>query len=227
MTIRPDDEGRASRSRPALKSEVETPELGTMPPRALMQASIVTPGDWTELDLDPATRHTSIRRAVRRAIVRSRALAPDAVPLIALLDHMTSRADDAGAFYCASRVIEDTSDGVFVATVVMQICQSYPGSPLPDTLSLSAAQRSAALAAEISNDPEWVGGDVGVVTLPFVGPAVRLRMEDGAIIMQYIVPLVGLHRYLVATFTCSCPPYAQLMTELFDTMAQSLALHYA
>jgi hypothetical protein len=52
-------------------------------------------------------------------------------------------------------------------------------------------------------------------------------MEEGAIFVQYIVPLVGLHRSLLATFTCSCPPYAQVMTELFDTMAQSLALHYA
>jgi hypothetical protein len=225
MTISPDDDGRASRSRPALDSEVETPALGAPPAPALMQASIVTPGDWTELDLNPTTRHTSIRRAVRRAIVRSRALSPDAVPLIALLDHMTSRADDAGAFYCASRVIEDTTDGVLVATVVMQICQSER-VPVPGTLSLSAAERCAGLAAVIDNDPGWVGVEVGVVTLQFIGPAVRLSMEDGAIIVQYLVPLVGLHRYLVATFTCSCPPYAQVMTELFDTMAQSLALHY-
>lgn len=226
MTISPDGEGHASRSRPALDSEVETSALGSQPSPALMQASIVTPGDWTELDLDPATRHTSIRRAVRRAIVRSRALAPDAVPLIALLDHMTSRADDAGAFYCATRVIEDTTDGVLVATVVMQICQSER-VPLPSTLSLSATERCAALAAVVDNDPEWVGVEVVVVTLQFIGSAVRLRLEDGAIIVQYLVPLVGLHRYLVATFTCSCPPYARIMTELFDTMAQSLALHYA
>jgi hypothetical protein len=226
MTISPDDEGPASRSRPALDSEVETPALGSPPAPALMQASIVTPGDWTELDLDPATRHTSIRRAVRRAIVRSRTLAPDAVPLIALLDRMTSRADDAGAFYCASRVIEITTDGVLVATVVMQICQEDK-VPVPDTLSLSSAQRCAALATVIGDDPEWVGVNVQVVTLPFIGPAVRLHLEDGAIILQYIVPLVGLRRHLLATFTCSCSPYARVMTELFDTMAQSLALHYA
>lgn len=225
MTISPDDDGRAALSRP-LDSAIEMPARASPPSRALMQASIVTPGDWTELDLDPATRHTSIRRAVRRAIVRSRALAPDAVPLIALLDHMTRRADDAGAFYCASRVIEDTSEGVLVATVVMQICQSEK-VPVPSTLRLSAAQRCAALAAVVEDDPEWVGVNVGVVTLPFIGPAVRLRLEDGAIIVQYLVPLVGLHRYLVATFTCSCPPYARVMTELFDNMAQSLALHYA
>jgi hypothetical protein len=193
---------------------------------ALVQASIVTPGDWTELDLNPTTRHASIRRAVRRAIVRSRALLPDAVPLIALLDSMTSRADDAGAFYCASRVIEDTTNGVLVATAVMQICQSER-VPLPSTLSQSAAQRCAALAAVVDNDPGWVGVEVGVVTLQFIGPAVRLRLEDGAIIVQYLVPLVGLHRFLVATFTCSCPPYARVMTELFDMMAQSIALHYA
>jgi len=209
MTTSPDDDGLAL----------------PVPPPVLTRASIVTPGNWIELDLDPATRHTSIRRAVRRAIVRSRALAPDAVPLITLLDRMTSRADDAGAFYCASRLIEDTTDGVLAATVVMQISPSE-AVPLPSTPSLSAAQKCAALAAIIALDPQWAGADVGVVTLPFVGPAVRLRVEDGGIIVQYIVPLVGERRDILATFTCTCPPYARLMTELFDTMAQSLALHY-
>jgi hypothetical protein len=206
MTVSPDDAGPASRS--------------------LARASIITPGDWIELDLDPATRHTSTSRAVRQAIVRSRSLAPHAVRLMALLDRTSRHAVDAGAFYCASRVIEHTTDGVLVATVVMQICQSDPGSP-PGKARLAVAERCAALSAVIRNDPEWVGIDVGVVTLPFIGPAVRLRIEDGAIIVQYIVPLGGLHRYLLATFTCSCPPYARVMTELFDTMAQSLTLHYA
>ena len=51
----------------------------------LARASIVTPGDWTELDLDPSTRRTSIRNAVRRAVARSQSLAPDAAALIALI----------------------------------------------------------------------------------------------------------------------------------------------
>lgn len=227
MTISPDDEGLASRSPFPLQAPApDVHATSDLPPSpTLRRASIVTPGDWMELDLDPATRHTSIRRAVQRAIVRSRALSPSAVPLIALLDRMTSRADDAGAFYCASRVIEDTANGVLVATVVMQICQS--GTVPMGTPNLSPAQRCVALAAVIRDDPEWVGADVGVVTLPFVGPAVRLRLEDGAIIVQYIAPLIGRHTALLVTFTCSCPPYAQVMTELFDGMAQSVALHYA
>jgi hypothetical protein len=228
MTISPDDEGRASRSPFRLKAPAPDVHVaaGSQPPSTLRQASIVTPGDWVELDLDPATRHTSIRRAVRRAIVRSPALAPDAVPLIALLDRMTGSAADAGAFYCASRVIEDTADGVLVATVVMQLSDPGTGPLMGGAPNLSVAQWCGALVAVIENDPEWVGVDVGVVTLPFVGPAVRLRVEDGAIIVQYMAPLVGRHTTLLVTFTCSSPPHARVMTELFDTMAQSVSLHY-
>ncbi len=228
MSISPDDDGRASRSPVPLRAPF--PDIhaasGSSPSSTLRQASIVTPGDWGELDLDPATRHTSIRRAVRRAITRSPVLEPDAVPLIALLDGVTGSAADAGAFYCASRVIEDTADGVLIATVVMQISQSGTGPLAGRIPNLSAANRCVALAAVIENDPAWTGANVGVVTLPFVGPAVRLRVEDGAIIVQYLAPLAGSHTTLLVTFMCSSPPHAQVMTELFDTMAQSVSLHY-
>ncbi len=148
MTTSPDDEG------PGLP----------VTPRVLTRASIVTPGDWSELDLDPATRHTSIRRAVRQAIVRSRSLAPDAVALIALLDRTTNLAVDAGAFYCASRVIEDATR-VIVATVLMQVCRSAT-APLPGSPILTVRQRCAALGEVISKDPEWAGADIRVVALP-------------------------------------------------------------
>jgi hypothetical protein len=68
--------------------------------------------------------------------------------------------------------------------------------------------------------------NIRVVELPFVGPTVRLHIEDDAIIVQYLVPLVGGLADVVLTFTCPCPPYARLMTELFDTMAEGLVLHY-
>lgn len=205
MTISPDDEG-----------------LGAL---TLARASIVTPGDWIELDLDPATRHTSIRRAVRQAVVRSRSLAPDAVRLIALLDRASRKAAEAGAFYCASRVVEDATGGVSVATVLIQICRTAiaarPGIP-----TLGASERCAGLAKAIARDPSWAGADIRVVPLPFVGPAVRLHVEDGGIIVQYLVPLACGLADAVLTFSSPCPPYAQVMTELFDAMAEGLVLHY-
>lgn len=227
MTSGPDAEGRASRVRPpprARDPDADGLTVRSPPSSALVRASIVTPRDWIELDLDPATRHSSIRRAVRRAVVRSRGLAPDAVRLMGLLDRTSRRAAEAGAFYCASRVIEDPSGGVLVATVLMQICPSEMaphGAP-----HLSVGERCAGLAAVISKDPGWAGAGVRVVPLPFVGPAVRLHIEDDAIIVQYLVPLVEGLADVVLTFTCPCPPYAQLMTELFDTMAEGLVLHY-
>ncbi|HEY3926290.1 MAG TPA: hypothetical protein VGL75_17140 [Acidothermaceae bacterium] len=223
MTISPDDEGLGWQPSDPPAQRIEL--LGPLAPRPLAKASIVTPGNWIELDLDASTRHTSIRRAVRRAIVRSRALAPDAIPLIALLDRLTTRANNAGAFYCASRVIEDTKYGALVATVVMQICEVdtvvFPGERNP-----SVAERCVALVAVIDGDPIWTGANAGVVTLPFVGAVVRLCVENDGIVVQYIVPLFGCGAHVVVTFTSTCPPYARIMTELFDTMAQSLELHY-
>jgi hypothetical protein len=227
MTISPDDDGRASRSRPppqVLDPEVGELALRSTPLYSQVRASITAPGDWTELDLDPDTRRTSIRRAVRRAVARSRSLAPDVVPLIALLDQVSRRADEAHAFYCASLVINDPLRGALVATVVMQVCESATAPP-PGILSLPVDKRCADLVAVIRADPWWAGASARVVALPFVGPAVRLHIKDDGMILQYIVPLIGGSADVVLTFTCPCPPYAELMTELFDTMAESLVLH--
>jgi len=228
MTASPDDDGLGSRSRPppqALAPEVGDLALRLPPSYSQVSASIVTPSDWTELDLDPDTRHKSIRRAVRRAVTRSRGLAPDTVPLIALLDHICRRADEARAFYCASLIIEDDAvRGALVATVLMQVCESAT-APLPGTLSLPVDKRCADLVAIIRSDPWWAGASAGVVTLPLVGPAVRLHIKDDGMILQYIVPLIGGIADVVLTFTCPCPPYTELITELFDTMADSLVLH--
>jgi hypothetical protein len=223
MTISTDDDGRAS---PPVAPLVPPPPA-TRP--RLARASIVTPGDWIELDLNPTTRHTSISRLVRRALVHSRGLASDAVALIALLDRTCRQAVDAGAFYCASRVIKDASGNSVVMTVLMQIRPSVI-TPLLDVLpemsSLSASERCASLAQAIGNDPWWAGTSIRVVPLSFVGPAVRLHIEDGGVIVQYLVPLVDGSADVVLSFSCAFPPYARLMTDLFDVMAQSLELQY-
>jgi hypothetical protein len=193
----------------------------------LARASIVTPGDWTELDLNPATRHTSISQLVRRSVARSRGLASDAVSIIAMLDRTCKRAADGGAFYCAWHILEDPS-GPVVLTALMQVRPVMV--PLPDTHSgisnVSIGERCAALADVAGKDSLWAGADVRVVKLPFTGSAVRLRNEDGALIVQYLVPLVNGSAVVVLTFSCPSPPHARLMTELFDAMAQSLVLHY-
>ncbi len=230
MTISPDDDGLGSRAPTSsgrlpqeLAPNVDDLGFASTPP-VLTGASIVTPGDWIELDLDPATRHKSIGRAVRQAIARSPSLAPDAIGLIAMLDRTTSLAAKATAFYCASRVIEDATQ-VIVATVLMQVCRS-PAPPAHGSPSLSVGERCAALREVFSKDPDWAGAHTRVVELRFVGTAVRLHVDAPGIVVQYLVPLRGGFAHAVLTFTCPCPPYARVMTELFDTMAQSLELHY-
>ena len=194
----------------------------------LTRASIVTPGDWTELDLNPATRHTSISQLVRRPGVSSRCWAPDAVPIIALLDRASRRVADAGAFYCAWHLAKDPSGNTVVLTALMQVRSAMvpPAAAHSGSSSVSVGERCAALADVVRGDSLWAGADVRVVKLPFTGSAVRLRVEDGGVIVQYLVPLVNGSAVVVLTFSCPCPPYARAVTELFDAMAQSLVLHY-
>ncbi|HEY0869414.1 MAG TPA: hypothetical protein VGD55_03365 [Acidothermaceae bacterium] len=223
MTISPDDERRAS-------SATVAPLVPFAPAarQALARASIITPGDWIELDLDPKTRHTSISRAVRQAVARSRSLAPDAVRLIGLLDRTSRKAAEAGAFYCASRVVEDATGGVLVATVLMQGLKATTPLPAvrPESASPQVGEQCASLAQVMSNDPAWAGANIRVVALAFIGPAVRVQIEKRGVVVQYVVPLVDGTVDVVLTFSCPCPPYARVMTELFDAMAQSLDLHF-
>jgi hypothetical protein len=190
---------------------------------SLSAAQILTPGDWTELDLDPSTRHSSIRRAVRRAVQRDPGLERNAVRLIAMLDNVGRRAHDNGAFYCASLVLDGGGAGILVATVLLQI--SAVAAPPPPS-SMSASEMCAGFAAAISHDPDWAGAEVTVVHLPFVGAAVRTRVVAAGLCLQYLVPVPSSSDQLLLTFSCPCPPYVETMTELFDAMGSSLTLLY-
>jgi hypothetical protein len=188
-----------------------------------VRATITTPGDWLEIDLDPATRHRSIRSSVRRAVARTPSLAGHAVRMIRTLDRITRDAIEAGGFYCTSLVVEDTTGGCFVATLLMQVCREAE-YVAPEHLP-SALERCAGLTASVSKDPSWTGAEVTDVTLPFVGPSVRICITERAVSVQYLVPLPYEPLDVVLTFTCPCPPYVKVATELFDTMASSLVLY--
>lgn len=220
------------------------------PSQSLIRASIVTPSDWAELDLDPATRHRSIRRSVRRAVRRKRVRQDDAVRLMRYLDELARRAYNDGAFYCASLVLDAGASGSpLVANVMMHLA---PYVESPHTIA-TPAHVCAILTAFLKHDPSTRGVNVSVVGLPMAGPSVRAEMVAGGSVVQYYVPLsVPLHasdrlptrssdefasppssQLLVApspvvlvTFSCLSPPYVEVMTELFDAMASSLVLMY-
>src|SRR5437868_3715902 len=122
------------------------PDAGLRAPqRQSRRVQLLTPGDWTELDLNPSTRRASVRRAVRTAARHNPGLAGDGVRLMGLLDEISRRAHEAGAFYCASLVIDDASGGVVVATALMQLSGgSVTG------LDFSPAELCAGLASVIS-----------------------------------------------------------------------------
>jgi hypothetical protein len=199
----------------------------TMPdgdgPASFRGVEIMTPGDWQELDLDPATRHKSICRAVRRAVRRSPRLRRDTVPLIAMLDRIAREAADAGALYCTSLVVETTDGGHFVANLLIQVCLETATAPVPLP---SADERCAGIVAATIDDAGWTSAEVSVVALPLVGPGVRICVVDGAVSVQYLVPMPHAAHDIVLTFTCPCPPYATTAIELFDAMASSVVLRY-
>jgi len=202
------------------------PDAGLRAPhRQSLRVQLLTPGDWTELDLNPTTRRASVRRAVRSAACHNPGLAGDGVRLMGLLDEVSRRAHEAGAFYCASLVLGDVSlgvagAGVVVATALMQL--SGDSADRVDA-GFSSAELCAGLASVISADPDWAGADVGVVALPLVGPAVRICVTAVGVFVQYIVPIRDAGELLLS-MSCPCPPYVATMTELFDAMAASLSL---
>ncbi len=184
----------------------------------LVGARIVTPGDWSDLDLDPATRHRSIARAVRRAVAADPGLSGAAGRLIALLDDVARRACDAGGFFCSSMALS-SDDGPIVANVLMQLCGGEAGGGPAD-------DACAGLAAAVSRDSSWADADVSVVSLASVGPAVRVVVVAGGACVQYLVPAPESSEFVVLTFTSPSAPYAKAFVELFDSMAASLALDY-
>jgi hypothetical protein len=188
---------------------------------ALVGARIVTPGDWTDLDLDLSTQHGSIRRAVRRAVAADPALSGNTVRLITMLDDVVRRARDGGAFFCSSLVLGSMPD-VLVANVLMQISPDAA-----ELASASAVSVCSGLAAAVSCDAAWAGADVSVVTLPLVGPAVRVELIAHGLCLQYLVPVPGSGRQVVLTFTSPCASYVAALIELFDTMAASFALDFS
>ncbi len=172
------------------------PDAGLRAPRRQsLRVQLLTPGDWTELDLNPSTRRASVRRAVGSAARHDPGLAGDGVRLIGLLDEVSRRAHDAGAFYCASLVLGEASAGVVVATALMQVSGESSSSSARVGDDFSAAELCAGLASVISADPDWAGADVGVVALPLVGPAVRICIAAVGVFVQYIVPLVRVGSY--------------------------------
>jgi hypothetical protein len=189
--------------------------------RELVGARIVTPGDWTDLDLEPSTRHRSIAAAVRRAVASNPGLAGCSARLISLLDDVARRAYDGGGFFCSSLVLS-SDDGPLAANVLMQLCETgVVGRPTG-----SVDDVCAGLAAEVTCDPGWADADVSVVVLDSVGPAVRLVVVAGGVSVQYLVPVPESSEYVVLTFTSPSAPYAAAFVELFDSMAASFALDY-
>jgi hypothetical protein len=194
----------------------------------LAGAAIALPGDWADVDLDPATRHTSISRAVRRTVRRDPTLAAHRIQLVALLDRLVRRASDAGAFFCSSLVINTDDDGgPLVANLLMQrVDDKAPdcGDRYGDRCG--TGEMCAGIAAAASCDPDWEDADIDVVQLPSIGPAVRLGVLADGVCVQYIVPVPHCATRLILTFTSPSACYGTALVELFDAMARTLQVEY-
>lgn len=180
--------------------------------------SIVTPGDWEEFDLDPATRHRSVARAVRRACAHDRSL--ESGPLITFLDGLVGCASDSGGFYLAAAAGRGDGNHPFASSVFMQ------AGPATAAYRSSPTLVCADYAADLASDPSLADCDVSVVSLPALGPAVRVEGSKQGVQLNYLAPLHSPACDLLVSFSAPCwmSPERQVATlTLFETMARSIA----
>jgi hypothetical protein len=175
-----------------------------------------TPAAWWDLDLDPATRATSMDRLLaERAPGREGAVRPT-------LEAATDDAVAHGAVFAS--IFADTFDGKAVsASLVVSVVDAEAGDEAdfdPDGLRLAIAQ---GLTAEFRAD----GAAAEVRTIE-AGPAARVRSrvplaggpEVGTV--QYFVPFPRADRLAVLTFSTPNVGLADAFAEVFDAIASTL-----
>ncbi|CUU54130.1 hypothetical protein Ga0074812_102134 [Parafrankia irregularis] len=182
--------------------------------------SIAVPDSWFVLDTQAARSTAAIARmATERA--RGHPLLAGREPTVARILHdAATRAESAGAAYCAV-MIEDVR-GIGLSASVM-VCVLPTDRHIPD---LPRQERPASDDAEAGERRRW--RRVGAVDLPAVGLATRtVRLEpqrstDGAeishLVMRTTVPVPGHDR--IAVIACASPntALAVALHDLFDAV---------
>lgn len=189
------------------------------------QLSVVTPGTWITLDLDPATRTGSIARAVEQHTGSGPSEEPRRAELKAALERVAADAQGQGGVYAA--LLSDVIEGrpVAASLIVSLRTGSSASAPAGLTRGLIAEGLRRVLDGH---------GTTEVRELP-VGPAVRVRkrvradvpMAEGLAAevetVQWFVPLPDGQHLVLLSFSTPTVGLAEPFGELFDAIAATLS----
>lgn len=190
--------------------------------------SLAVPSTWWELDVDPATRTSSLERLVEQQVRDVPELRPHRTALGRLLREQAQHAWDAGASYCAT-LVDPTEEGPVTASAVVLVVPAPVRTDDRDPVSLVLS----AFSPITQTEPEGPWCSTDVVDVDGAGRAGRawgiedVELPDGAgavrvVVLRTLVPLPDLGRTLV--LTCSSPvlPLAEDLLDLFDAISSTL-----
>lgn len=193
--------------------------------------ALKVPPAWFEIDLRPGSRVDWARDRAAQLTREIRELRPYRAELARLLCGQAETAWGSGAVYCAA-MAEPVVDGVLPAAVTVSF--------LPGPLGLRGdeSDRVSALLPMLQEKRPRHAGDtwtrVDVLDLPDIGPAVRTRgvvdvePEPGRRLRvadhQTFVPVPGVNRVVVVSFSSPAVAVAEGLHQLFDVIAGTLRL---
>lgn len=202
-----------------------------LPPGLDLELSV--PPTWFVVDVDPATRGSSLDALLEEQVRDVPHLRPHRTAVARLLRSSAEDAWAAGAVLCAAMVepvSDDAADGVLTASAVALV--------VPGPVGVADDERLAALSAPlvpVTRDdaaPEALWREVGVTEVPGAGTAVRsagvedVELPEGAGTVRMVVlrTLVPLPAAKVLALTCSSPAVdlADDLLDLFDAVSGSL-----
>jgi hypothetical protein len=127
--------------------------------------SLAVPSSWWELDVDPATRASSLEELLDGQVRDVPELRPHRTTLSRLLREQAASAWEAGACYCAS-LVEPTDDGPVTASAVVLVVPA-PSVPLPGAdrvLALTCSSPVLPLADDLLDLFDAISGTLEINT---------------------------------------------------------------
>ena len=193
------------------------------------------PSGWMHLDLDPARRQASVRRAVRRRVREEPRLGPDVARLDRLLRRECAIATANGVERVSLLAEADGAGGLASAAVTLVVVSIPEQFAALDAVTLLDALRSEPVADEFQSDPDATSDVVRLSQQE----AVRLSWSQSHALgtepgpgagsvtsrcWQVAVPWPGRARAALLTLASPCEPLWPLMEVTFDACA--LTFHW-
>ena len=197
--------------------------------------TLTVPVNWCQLDLDPRTRAETIARLVeeRFGAAPGQELREARRELTAMLRRYARQAASRGAVYAALmyQEVEGLSLSASLLVAVGEAPRDAAGRPVLDPAALGRIMSGLADAGA----PAAADRPPADLFETPAGTAARLRRTtdsgfagtDGRTVVtaetQYFVPVPGTDKVLALTFSTPNLPARQILEELFDAIAGTLA----